>query len=369
MLHLLWDASEIWGPLAEWGLRSLGLPFRVIRAADVASGCLQAEKPAMLLVPGGFGRRKAAALGRPGLDAARRYVREGGQYLGFCGGAGLALSGDGGLALCPRGRGGYANRMQHFMSGHFFVTAFSHDLTPPALPESPLLPVWWPGRFGAEGGTADSATVLAAYAAPGPDFFSAEDGAALLRGEPCLIHGAYGDGGYALSYSHLETPDSPDANAWLAYLLRRMGNLAPSGDRIPAWRVADLPQVWDEPELAAARDAVQAAMDAGTEQGSFFPREPWLTGWRPGVPGMALNTVRAELCTILSLPPSPAARALWRREGGTFAARFRGFAAHMAASPADGRIKDSAAGFLPFLDLLCCLQVQSRQGVCAKQTP
>ena len=362
MLHLLWDASEIWGPLAEWGVRSMGLPCRVVCAADVASGILAREHPAMLLVPGGFARQKAAALGGAGLEAVRAYVAGGGQYLGFCGGAGLALSGDGGLGLCPWGRAGYASREQHYISGHFFATAFTHSLTPPDLPEKPLLPVWWPGRFapkGEEKAELDPVAVLAAYAGPGPDLLLGDQpcgtsgaGASfsLAHGEPCLIHGAYGKGGYTLGYTHLETPDSPDANRWLAHLVRRLGGFAPQKECISAWKVAELPLVWDDPDLTAMRDALAGVLSAGLDTGIFFERTPWLTGWRPGLPGMALNTLRALLCTALSLPPCPAARRLWHEQRKTFMPRFQIFIAHQA--------KESASDLLPLMEELVYLQLQ-----------
>ncbi len=361
--HLLWDASEIWGLLAEWSLRSMGLPLRIVRAAEIADGRLAAEKPALLLVPGGFARQKARALGPAGLAAIRAYVASGGQYLGFCGGAGLALSGDGGLALCPWGRAGYADRSQHFMSGHVFVDATPHELTPPDLPARPLLPVWWPGRFAPAG---NDVTVLAAYQEPGPDFqlgdasaaFASEGDPAFafMRGAPCLIHGAYGRGGYTLSYSHLETPDSPQANVWLAHLLRRLSGLSPERERVAAWNVAALPLAWNDPDLLFLRDAVTDIFRAGEGRGLFFARTPWLTGWQAGLPGAGLNTLRARIHTLLARPPAPKAKALWRKERGAFLTRFRAAPGLVESDPAAWR--ESLPGLLALPDELACLQLQ-----------
>jgi hypothetical protein len=82
--------------------------------------------------------------------------------------------------------------------------------------------------------------VLARYEEPGPDFWSADldwSGIAAaevgqweelyginlnpdrLRHEPCIVRGAYGQGTFVLSYAHLETPASPQANALLSHLL------------------------------------------------------------------------------------------------------------------------------------------------------
>ena len=100
---ILWDASHIWGLMVWRALCALGLPCRLVKGQDIANGALF-RKPCpqgtpgkergaapLLLVPGGNARLKARALGEKGRQAVRDYLAEGGRYLGFCGGAGLAL--------------------------------------------------------------------------------------------------------------------------------------------------------------------------------------------------------------------------------------------------------------------------------------
>ena len=347
-LCILWDASDIWGCLALWAARSLGLPYRLVRGHELEAGLLDREAPALLLVPGGLARRKAAALGDGGQEAVRRYVAAGGQYLGFCGGAGLGLSGSGGLSLCPWNRGAYAEHMQHFMSGHLTVEAAAHPLTPGELPASPLLPVWWPGRFNPDDAEKhDGVAVLARYAAPGPDFWLADLPVAslpagafsewgahygfslsptFLAGQPSIVHGRYGKGAYTLSYSHLETPDSPDANAWFAHLLRELGGLSPLSGGVTAWNLASLPSLWDDTALLGLRASLVRILDTGCGAGLFFSRTPWLVGWRTGLPGAALNTLRAQLCSILSQLPTEQALRLWQAEQEAFLPLFNSFA-------------------------------------------
>lgn len=333
MIHILWDASDIWGPLAVWGVKGLGAPYKLVRGKDVADGALQRATPAILLVPGGFGRHKARALGEQGREAVRAFVAGGGAYVGFCGGAGLALADDGGLALCPWRRSGYANRIQHYMSGHFYVSPASGGMPDLAYPggqsPGPLLPVWWPGRFAPR--KDGNVTVLASYGGPGPDFWLADMPVAalppgvfadweqkygfspspsFLRGEPCVISGTYGKGRYVLTYSHLETPESAEANAWLAHILARLGG----GGRetcVPAWNLRRAAPAWDDPGLAAVWDDLNRVLDTGVGAGLFFDRSSWLIGWRTGIPGAVLNTVRAHLHTVRSIPPSPAALRFW----------------------------------------------------------
>ena len=165
MITILWDASHIWGYLLLHAVRSTGIPFRVLKGLAIAQTGLSGK---MLIVPGGSARRKADALGTEGMQAVRRFVKNGGRYLGFCGGAGLALAD--GLGLCPWNRDGMTDRLQHLVSGHFSCSLSSESaLIPPELTgKTALLPVWWPGRFN-EPEKNDAEEVLARYRAPGPD--------------------------------------------------------------------------------------------------------------------------------------------------------------------------------------------------------
>jgi hypothetical protein len=342
-IFLLWDESQIWGLLAWRALVHFGVPLRVVTAAQIAGGLLAAEPPAVLVAPGGTARRKAERLGEAGMDAVRAYVAGGGAYLGFCGGAGLGLTGPYGLGLCPWKRRAFTDRLQHFVSGHMRVTrAGATGLAPADLPMQPLLPVWWPARF--EPGEEPEVRVLAAYTSPGPDFWvadlplsaiprgpledlEAQYGLAVwphgMAGQPCMVEGTYGKGRYLLSYSHLETPDSAEANAWLAHILTVLGGSAPvSAGPVPAWDLEALPLAWPAgpggAALFKARTALLGLIRQGMDHLLLFSRTPWLLGWRRGIPGAALNSLLAMLAQAQSLPPTPAARAFWEERHAAF---------------------------------------------------
>lgn len=347
-LYILWDESQIWGLLAWRGALGLGLPYRLVRANEIKHGLLQGSPPSMLLVPGGTARLKSEALGPDGMQNIRNYVAGGGHYLGICGGAGLGLTpasghADDGLGICPWSRGAYTDRIQHLMSGHLRVT-FPHPdspLGPPAVErEKALLPVWWPGRFEpklAEGASplAKEAAVLAVYGgAPGDDFWLSDLPTRLLppdaysdwqnlygvslspeflEGQPCLVHGSYGEGSYILSYSHLETPNSPFANAWLAQIVEKLCGLKALANEIPAWRLDEQNVVWADSGLMSCRHMVRELIDTGLEHNLFFRRNDWLYGWRAGMPGLQLTSLYAALASIISLPPGRGAQAMWER--------------------------------------------------------
>lgn len=295
------------------------------------SGCPSSP---LLLAPGGNARLKAQALGDAGRDAVRAYLARGGSYLGFCGGAGLALSQRDtreGLHICPWSRAAYPERLHHLISGHVQVRAQNQGesaLLPAFLRDSARarhlsLPVWWPGRFAPE--QRDDVSVLAAYAAPDSDFWLADLplqgipaqvfeawqalygvnlSADFLTDQPLVISGSFGKGRYVLSYSHLETPESPDANAWLAHLLRVLTGLAPGAELIPAWNLREPCAAWANnssgaPLLEALR-MTRALLDLAVEHNLFFERAPWLWGWRAGLPGAACNNLHAALCTAVS---------------------------------------------------------------------
>lgn len=376
-VHILWDASHIWGLMAWRALRALGVPSRLVKGKEIAEGALHGKPGAgggarLLLVPGGSAGRKAALLGKAGRAAVRDFVHGGGAYLGFCGGAGLALSHareENGLGLCPWTRAPYIQRFQHLISGHVLASAPNApaEILPPpgTAPVSSAisLPVWWPGRFAPQS-DCDGVITLATSIAPDADLWLADLplggvpsrvletwracygvdlSPGFLAGQPLVVSGTFGAGRYLLSYSHLETPQSPAANAWLAHILRNLGIAAPgvgqSDVTVPAWWLdkpsPPLSTGWrpaHEPAatVARARARICALLDLGVEQRLFFRRTPWLWGWRAGLPGIACNNLMAAFAELEALAgqmaagaavaagPRTALERLWNRLGPRF---------------------------------------------------
>ncbi len=325
MIYILWDESHLWGLLAWRAAASFELPHRLVRCTDIAQGLLGRNPPRLFLAPGGVARRKAQALGEPGMAAIRQYMEDGGNYLGFCGGSGLGLTGEYGLSLCPWTRAAIGDRLLHLVSGHIHLHcngSAGHDLLPPDLPGEPLAPVWWPARFAPS--PEPGVDVLASYGDPGEDFWLAdlplaqfpvqtfgeweqEYGISLkpdfLAGQPCIIHGRKGKGRYVLSYAHLETPNSPQANAWLAHVLQEFTRETPAQTVLPPWNLDQLPIRWDHPLLLRTRAIVDECMRLGREHMLLFPRNEWLQGWRAGLPGAHLNHLNALVRHCLAGAP------------------------------------------------------------------
>lgn len=336
---VLWDESHLWGLLLWRALEAFGAPTVLARAAELPA--LLEQKPRLLIVPGGWARGKAERLGGPGLAAVQRYVTEGGAYLGFCGGAGLALTG-GGMDLCPWTRKGFSDRMQHFVSGHMRVrvpmAGANSGLVPQDLPDAPLLPVWWPARFNP--GPDPRVTVLASYLSPGPDIMVADIPLASLpadtlddwqnlygvrlwphfmAGQPCMVASSLGQGRAVLSYAHLETPASRAANAWLAHLVERLSGLDINAAPVPAWDLESLPARWDDPTLAEAAERLADIVRLGQEHFLLFWRNPWLLGWRRGIPGAGITSLHALVRQIMACAPTDQAVEYWQGQAGEFA--------------------------------------------------
>lgn len=342
-IHIYWDESHFWGLLAVRALSAWGVPHRLVRGSEIADGILSGksgEPPKLLFVPGGRAKGKADRLGVRGMDAICDYVASGGTYLGFCGGTGLALTGPYGLGLSPWSRKGYKNRLHHFLSGHVETRLADHPLVPADLDGQALLPVWWPGRFDARD---DGVTVLARFGAPGPDFWVADLNLATLPqgtmtdwenlygihlnpdfidGLPGVTVNDFGKGQVIISYTHLETPASPAANRWLAHILSEtlgdsVNDFSTLGP-IPAWDTASRPVVWDDPVLTKARQAMESIITTGREHFLLFWRNPWLLGWRRGIPGSGINTLFSLICESMAIEPGDEALAFWKQHAERF---------------------------------------------------
>jgi hypothetical protein len=342
-IHIYWDESHFWGLLVTRALSAWSIPHRLVRGSEIADGALSGKPgpgadgaPKLLIVPGGRAKGKADRLGVRGMDAVCEFVSKGGTYLGFCGGTGLALSGPYGLGLSPWTRQGYKNRLHHFLSGH--VEA-SLDTTNPLVPDSmdtALLPVWWPGRFAP---VDDNVTVLARYGKPGPDFWVADLELATLpegtmtdwenlygihlrpdfmQGLPCLTTNDFGAGRVILSYAHLETPASRQANDWLRHILGQVLGEAMPAAPLPAWDVSARPVVWEDEALLAARAAMEEIIRTGTHHFLLFWRNPWLLGWRRGIPGAGINSLYSLICESLAEKPNDEALAFWKENRDRF---------------------------------------------------
>jgi len=336
-----WDESFLWGLMAYRALQNLGLPFDLVRSDDIKNGCLKYYK--MLFVPGGWASNKKKALSDNGIEEIREFVKNGGNYLGFCGGAGLATLD--GIGLLNITRKPTKKRVPSF-SGRIYLNLKKHPIwegivgairesplpTPTPYPIPPVFHAWWPSQFVVE----DTAIkILATYGEALPDSFSSDlntgDVEAYgewteleklyqinlnprrLLNEPAIVEGNCGKGKVVLSLIHFDTPGDEDGqrvlrNLW-GYLLKsevrsqksedkkirrwedeKTANLNFSSSQLPNFQGHSRLQTLNS-KLSELETAVTDLISLGERNFLWFWRNPMLLQWRRGVRGLEYNTL------------------------------------------------------------------------------
>ncbi len=326
----LWDESFIWGLMAYRALKGLGLPFDLIKAEDIKTGALNEYK--MLFVPGGWASNKGKALGDSGLKAIREFVENGGNYLGFCGGAGLATEAKGGIGLLNVRRRPTRERVPSF-SGRIRLNLNEHSIWNGILesgvkgqelgekkgelnssltthPSNLIFHAWWPSQFIVED---NSIKTLAAYGDALTDAFSSdlnvgdvESGSRWeeleavyqinlnperLKYEPAVIEGTYGKGKVILSLVHFDTPDDANGQHVLLNLWEYLaGGHNSAQDRRRAStkeKTSDLSRFHAFELFTICSELISL----GERNFLWFWRNSMLLQWRRGVRGLEYNTL------------------------------------------------------------------------------
>ncbi len=337
---VLWDESFLWGVMAYKALTAAGLPFELLRSEEIRKGRL--KEYTLLFVPGGWASNKLKALGDDGASEIKRFVHDGGAYLGFCGGAGLATMD--GIGLVPVQRRPTKERVPSF-SGRISLKVVKHPIWegvsecgitphPSPLPEGErgegnenaelgtpnpelVFHAWWPSQFLVDG----SVSVLATYGKAMPDSFSSDvnvgdaeaDGSwpelervyrinldpKRLLGEPAVIEGRFGAGKVLLSLVHFDTPDDRSGAAMLQNLWKYLAPDAECGmppietfeGRLHADRGMHDEQTTNSELVVEIEEAINDLIALGQRNFLWFWRNPMLLQWRRGVRGL-------EYCTL-----------------------------------------------------------------------
>ena len=285
----------------------------MLTAEGVRNGALDGYH--LLVVPGGWASLKSEELQVEGRDRLRRFVKNGGGYLGLCGGAGLALQVDEGLSLLPVTRKPMADRLPNF-SGSIRVSGTgSHPLWW-GLQRDVTLQVWWPSQF--ELVEPAGVEVIGRYRLPEKDFCVSDlnvyeteaadldwerlerdyqinlDPARLLD-EPAIVGGNYGNGRVLLSYPHLETPGDAAGNLALFNVWYDLLATSCSGDgddprgAMPLTTFQVTKESMDRVR-GVAREA-EELIELGEQFQLWSRRNPWLLKWKRGIRGAEFGTI------------------------------------------------------------------------------
>lgn len=316
---LFWDQSLVWGLICLETLDLLAVPYRLVGSEDIRRGCLDACR--VLLVPGGWASHKVRALGDAGKERIRAFIERGGSYLGFCGGAGLALSSGPSLGLVPLERLSASERLPS-ASGGVWIRGISCHPAWRGLPQELPVSVWWPSQF--QWHPLPGTLCLATYMSPGDDFRVADIPALDLEdhgfpweewektyginlnperlvGHPAIIETRLGRGKLILSYPHLETPGDRWGNLLFVAILRYLDFY--SSRHLPAETLISSAPC--PPPLTPCREAVscihraRAMVDElirfGERHLLWSWRRPWLLSWSRGIRGLEYGMLSVAL--------------------------------------------------------------------------
>ncbi len=312
----LWDESFLWSIMAVKALQKAGLQFDIVRSKEIRSGCL--KNFAMLFVPGGWSSNKIKALGDRGVRAVKRFVHNGGNYIGFCGGAGLATLD--GIGLLDIRRRPTRERVPSF-SGRIRLSTAEHPVWHGI--SEPVFHAWWPPQFAVPH---EGIKVLASYGKALPDAFSSDlnvgdvlsgrgweeleqryginlDPARIMN-DAAVIEGSYGKGTVILSLVHFDTPDDADGgqvlkNLWRRYAFAEAAPAPPRGAGTTAAAPCPAGPCFDL--MHTCETAVAGLIDLGIRNFLWFWRNPMLLQWRRGVRGL-------EYCTLFVMVREAAER-------------------------------------------------------------
>ncbi len=308
---LLWDESFLWGIMSFNALKAAGLSFDLIHSEDIRNGILRTYR--MIFVPGGWASNKIKSLGDTGVREIRRFVEDGGNYLGFCGGAGLATLD--GIGLLNIKRVPTKDRVPSF-SGRTLFSIIKHCAwDDPSGVTEPIFHVWWPSQFS----LVDSSTkVLATYKEALPDSFSSDLNVgdvrklyggweslesdyginldpARLYGQPAMVEGNYGKGKVVLSLIHFDTPSDKNGSAALKNLWKYLANC----EERECGSAGVRKEKTKTDSLADVSFKISADLIAfGERNFLWFWRNPMLLQWRRGIRGLEYCTLYGMLKTI-----------------------------------------------------------------------
>ncbi|MHB8844998.1 MAG: BPL-N domain-containing protein [Nitrospirota bacterium] len=301
--------------MAYKALKAAGLPFELVRAENIRNGALVDYRT--IFVPGGWASNKAKALGAEGIGAIRKFVDHGGNYLGFCGGAGLATQD--GIGLLPVTRRPTKERVPSF-SGRIRLISQDHDLWKGV--GEPIFHAWWPSQFIVN----ESVKVLATYGEALPDAFTSDvnigDGTSTgswadlesvyqinldpkrLIGEPAVIEGTYGEGKVILSLVHFDTPGDSNGSTALKNLWQYLGHDHRKVEPAVPERCAQGRRASHHPLMSELEAAVGGLIDLGLRNFLWYWRNSMLLQWRRGVRGLEYCTLYimvSELAELLGI--------------------------------------------------------------------
>jgi len=322
---VFWDQSLPWGLICIDSLSVMGIPFHLLTAEDIAAGWLSRYR--VLLVPGGWASHKVQVLGEAGGGRIKDFVESGGSYMGFCGGAGLALASPPSIRLVPLERMSLEDRLPS-ASGEIWIRGNADHPVWKDLPAALPVSIWWPSQFSSQ--PFPGSVCLGVYSAVGSDFLVADLPIADLKdmrtpwdewekiyginlnperllGHPALMEAHAGKGRLILSYPHLETPGDAWGNRLLVncltYLDSQSSRHLHGGGVLkgPPGRYSRSPDASVLCCLERAQGAVEELVAFGERRLFWRWRRDWLLQWKRGIRGLEYGALAVAMRSMVRI--------------------------------------------------------------------
>ncbi|HIJ59464.1 MAG TPA: hypothetical protein HPP56_02445 [Nitrospirae bacterium] len=297
-LALLWDESYLWGIMAYKCLKKIGISFDIVTADELTDTLRDDYK--ILIVPGGWASNKKEALGEVGTNTIREFVYQGGSYIGFCGGAGLATSE--GIGLLDVKRMPSSQRVPS-LSGKIKARLTNHEIYKGI--DEPIFHIWWPSQFLID---SPELRIIASYEETLDDAFSSDLKISAVKkygdweyleslyginlnpdrviGSPLVIEGKYGKGSIILSLIHFDTFDDKNGQRVLKNLIDYLGN-GKIDDRVDEIDSQDTSVNHSYNKyIEEIHNSTKELIDFGIKNFLWFWRNEMLLQWRRGIRGL-----------------------------------------------------------------------------------
>lgn len=303
---IFWDQSFLWGLFVYDALCELDISFKLLRTSHIHEGSL--SSCSVLIMPGGWASQKIDILGSKGRDRIVEFVHQGGTYIGFCGGAGIVLSGKNTFNIIPIRRTPIYNRLPSASGGVVIKKTFDHPAWD-TLPNIMEVSIWWPSQVTLDAQKQNNIKCVATYESTGKGFWVSDipyedvrdvelepieksyginlDPSKYLIGKPAIMEYCLEKGTFFLSYPHLETPGDIAGRELFRRIISHSNKPAcPTRTAFPEASIYPLPSIRHLRKIRYIREQVEDLIEFGMRHFLWFWRKPWMLGWKRGIRGV-----------------------------------------------------------------------------------
>jgi len=292
---LLISDSHLWGLWSYKALKKADLDFEPILTEEIDEEFPKKYKA--LFVPGGWSKNKFEALTERQREILKNFVKEGGVYIGICGG--VSLAGDEGIGIANIKR--TSERVPSY-SGPCRVE-FDKD-HPLFYKVKPVLYLWFPPELEI---LSPEIKILATFKEPEKgayvsdlclddhkeylDFFESSYGIRLkpeyMKGKPLILESTFGKGRILLSLVHFDTPNCKNGQKFLRNLIEYFG-LTTNPRILKLISRKSMLQKKFKKQIDTCYNNALEILNFGIRNYLFHKRYPFFYHWKRGIRGLEL---------------------------------------------------------------------------------